>query len=450
MTRRRLLGASAAAAGMLPLFNQEGLTTAAVAQTPASTNLNGTSLRILQWQHVIHEYDVWFGQFASAWGQQHGVAVTVDFVDSATIPNAVQTEITEGAGHDLIEHIAPLPTFAHGMVDLTDLVKEATSRHGAQQDFCHQDGMDAKTGIAYGFTHGYAPSAVNVRPKLWEPVHLPGGPTSWEELVAGSIDIWRQQGIELGLGMADDLDSNTSALIAMWAHGASIHDANGAITINRPETVEVVTRFKQLYDTCLTPGVFRWDILSNNTLMVNGQASVIFNALSAFRAAEAQKPEVAADFILRGPLYGPAGADHALAPAHARFISMIPAFSANQATAKEFLLALVANYNLATTASKSYNFPAFASTVPGLKQDGGPLDFDPAFSNQGSALSALKQSNSWTVQLGWPGPTTTLVASAINESVLSRMMARAAKGELSPKDAVAEAETRLKAIAARD
>ena len=448
LTRRRILGAGGAA-GMLSFLDWEGLTAAAVAQTPPSANLNGTSLRILQWQHVIHEYDVWFGQFASTWGQQHGVAVNVDFVDTATIPNALQTEIAMGAGHDLIEHIAPLPMFAQSMVDLNDLVKEATTRHGAQQDFCRQDGMDTTSGRAYGFTHGYAPSAVNVRPKLWEPVQIPDGPTTWDELSSGSAGIWRQQGIELGLGMADDLDSNTSALIALWAHGASIQDENGTIAINRPEAVEVVTRFKQLYDTCLTPGVFRWNILSNNTLMINGQASVIFNALSAFRAAEAQKPEIAADFLLRAPLNGPAGTDHALAPAHARFISMIPAFSPNQATAKEFLLALVANYNLATTASKSYNFPAFASTVPGLKQDGGPLDFDPAFPDQGTALSALKQSNSWTVQLGWPGPTTPLVASAIGESVLSQMMARAAKGELSPKNAVAEAETRLKAIAAR-
>lgn len=431
------------------MHNDMDAIAAAVAQTPSTVDLNGTSLRILQWEHVVSEYDMWFGQFASTWGQQHGVAVTVDRVDPATIPNAVQTELAAGSGHDLIEHIAPLTMFAGGMTDLADLLAEATRRHGAQQEFCRQDSLDTATGRMYGFTHGYSPTALNYRPTLWQASGMPSGPGRWDDLASGGAGIWSQQGIELGIGMSDDLDSNTTALIALWAHGANLQDENEAITINSPETVEVVTLYKQLYETCLTPGVFRWDVLSNNAKMANGQASAIVNALSAFRAAEAQKPEVAADFMLRSPLQGPAGPDHAVAPAHARFVSMIPAFSRNQETAREFLLALVANYPQAVTASKSYNFPAFASTVPGLKQDGGLLDFDPAFPDQKGVLTALKQSNRWTVQLGWPGPATPVVASAINEAVISTMMARAARGELSPQDAVIEAEHRLKAIAVR-
>ncbi|HEU0165211.1 MAG TPA: hypothetical protein VFQ54_09200, partial [Thermomicrobiales bacterium] len=80
---------------------------------------------------------------------------------------------------------------------------------------------------------------------------------------------------------------------------------------------------------------------------------------------------------------------------------------------------------------------------------GGPLDTDPKYPDQGSALSALKNSTSWTVQLGWPGPTNSLVAAAVDQSILPTMLARAAKGELAPKDAVAEAEARLKQIAAQ-
>jgi len=451
ISRRHLLGVSAVAASAVSMgmHSDAAAITAAVAQTPSTVTLDGTSLRILKWEHVVPEYDMWFGQFASEWGQQHGVAVSVDLVDTTMIPNAVQTELAAGSGHDLIEHIAPLTMFAGGMTDLTDLLLEATRRHGPQQDFCRQDALDVATGRMYGFTHGYAPTALNYRPTLWQASGMPQGPRQWDDLASGGANIWNKQGIELGLGMSDDLDSNTTVLIALWAYGASLQDENGAITINSPETIEVVNLYKKLYETYLTPGVFRWDVLSNNTKMANGQASAIVNALSAFRAAEAQKPEVAADFMLQPPLQGPAGPDHAMAPAHARFVSIIPAFSRNQETAREFLLALVANYPQAVTASKSYNFPAFASTVPGLKQAGGLLDFDAAFPDQKGTLTALKQSNRWTVQLGWPGPTTPVVASAIDEAVISTMMARAARGELSPQDAVTEAESRLKAIAAR-
>lgn len=444
ITRRHLLKASAAALGTIPLAVQ-----AAAAQTPATADLTGSSLRILQWNHVIPGYDRWFTQFATAWGQQHGVTVTVDLVDSSTIPHAMQTEFATGTGHDLIEHIAPLPMFASSLVDLSDLVAEAARRHGDQQEFCRQDSLNPESGRFYGFAHGYAPTAINYRPSLWQAVNLPGGPATWYDLVRGGSRIWSEQGIALGFGLSDELDSNTSILAALWAHGASVQDKDGRIALNSPQTVQVVKLFTQLYRTAMTPAVFGWDILGNNQLLIDGQASAILNALSAFRTIQQRNQDLAKDLMLRAPLQGPTGTGSALAPAHVRFISMIPAFSPNRDAAQEFLLALVGSYAQVTDASGTYNFPAFPSTVPALKANGGPLDYNPSQPDQGTRLTTLKDANSWTTNLGWPGPTTVLSAAAVNESILSQMVARAARGELSAEDAVREAEARLNTLTAR-
>ncbi len=452
ISRRSLLTTAATTTAVTTaaaMFPGESIAQTVLPTQAPTVNLNGTTLRILMWNHVLNDYNGWFAQFAANWGQALGVSVYVDFVDAATIPNAVKTELATKSGHDLIEHIAPLPDVASEMVDLTDLVNELIARHGAQLDFCRQDSLDPATGRFYGLTHGYAPTAFNYRQSWWEAFGYASGPETYDDLVRGAISVWESQGAALGLGMSSELDSNTAALSALWAHGASLQDANGKITINSAETVQVVELYSRLYQQCMLPDVFQWDITSNNLGYQSGQLSAIVNALSAFRTTQQQQPDTAKDMMLRAPLAGPAGADHVLAPAHARFVSMIPQFSPNQDAAKEFLPAMVQNYSQITTASHNYNFPAFPSTVRGLMNGGGPLDTDPKYPDQGSALSALKNSTSWTVQLGWPGPTNSLVAAAVDQSILPTMLARAAKGELAPKDAVAEAEARLKQIAAQ-
>src|SRR5574337_589774 len=39
------------------------------------------TLKILQWSHFVPSYDKWFDAFAKAWGEAHGVQVTVDQID---------------------------------------------------------------------------------------------------------------------------------------------------------------------------------------------------------------------------------------------------------------------------------------------------------------------------------------------------------------------------------
>jgi multiple sugar transport system substrate-binding protein len=87
--------------------------------------------------------------------------------------------------------------------------------------------------------------------------------------------------------------------------------------------------------------------------------------------------------------------------------------------------------------------------MPGLTEDGGPLDNDPYGSEPPDKLGVLKSANDWTVNLGWPGPANAMIGECFNTFVLSDMMAKAARGDMSPEDAVAEAETTLNEIAQR-
>ncbi len=447
-TRRTLLkGAGGAGLGALayPVFQRSGRA-ATLKQTPPSRNIQGTSLRILQWSHFVPNYDKWFDQFLTEWGETNGVDAKVDHINTADVPATFASEVSAGQGHDLVEHIASLPQFERSVLDMTDLVNEVNTRHGQQLEMAKNNSFNPTTGVYYGFCHGYAPDPGNYRKSLWEQVDLPNGPTTFDELLQGGTRIKSEQGIQLGIGMSNEIDSKMAAQAMLWAFGGSIQDENENVIINSPETVAAVEYMAQLFKGAMTDEVFGWTAASNNQLMIAGQASYILNSISAYRSTQGTDPATADDIFFTTPLVGPGGKERALAHGHAVFIYMIPTYAKNQDTAREFLLHLVENYAEATNQSQLYNFPAWGSKVPELLQEGGLLDNDPYKSNPPNKLAVLKTAEEWTRNLGWPGPANAAIGEIFGLPTLPNMMARAATGELPAQEAVAQAETEIKAI----
>ncbi|MGH8903228.1 MAG: carbohydrate ABC transporter substrate-binding protein, partial [Egibacteraceae bacterium] len=91
-------------------------TTGMAALAAACGRGGGPDLRILMWSHFVPQHDRWFDQFATQWGRQVGVNVTVDHIDNAAIPTRISSEISAGQGHDLIQYIAPLPQFEQSVL----------------------------------------------------------------------------------------------------------------------------------------------------------------------------------------------------------------------------------------------------------------------------------------------------------------------------------------------
>ncbi len=443
ISRRSMIkgaGALALAGAMAPSIR--GLVTAK--QTPTTRNIEGTELKILLWQHFVPAHDVWFTQFVDEWGQANGVATQVDYINTAEVPTTFAAEIAAQEGHDLVEHIASLGQFEKSVVDMTDLIAEASARHGEMSGVAARSGYNPTTGKNFSFVHGYAPDPGDYRKSLWEAVDLPNGPTTWQELLDGGTRIKEEQGIQMGIGMSNEIDSNMAAQALLWAFDAAVQDENENIIINSPETIAAVEYMAQLYNGAMTPEVFGWNAASNNQLLVAGQASYILNSISAYRAAQEQNPEVAQDIFFAGPLAGPNGT--ALANGHAVYNAMIPTYSQNQDTAAEFILHLVNNYKTKTQESKLYDFPGFPSIAPELFEEGGWLDVDPYGSEPADKLMVLKGANDWTTNIGHPGPSNAIMGSVFGEFVLPNMLARVARGEQTAQESVAEAEGQVNAF----
>jgi multiple sugar transport system substrate-binding protein len=403
----------------------------------------GTELRILQWSHFVPQYDVWFDPFARDWGRVNQVDVTVDHIALGELPAALTAAIDAGEGPTLVEMVFAPPQFIEGLHDLTELNLQAQELFGEQLETSKMSSYLPATDTYYGFSPAWVPDPANYDKAMWEQVGYPDGPQTWADLLDGGAKIRDQLGVPLGLGMSPELDSRLAMRSIIWSHGGSIQDENECVVINSPETLEAVQFAAELYNSTMTEEVFAWNPASNNQGLIAGELSYILNSISAYRSLQEIDPE-AADNIGLGPaLVGPRGDQ--FASAHVWSVYVIPNYveGPELEAAKAFLLHLTANYNQAVFNSKLYNFPAFPSTVPELE---GWLANDPFGSRPTNKLEFLGDAKDWVTWLGYPGPANPAIGEVFGTNIIVTMMAEAARGEKTPEQAIADAETQINAI----
>jgi multiple sugar transport system substrate-binding protein len=397
-------------------------------------------LSILMWSHFVPAHDAWFDPWVKDWGSRVGVTVTVDHINYAELPARTQAEIQANQGHDLILHIAPVPQYEQSVLDLTDVVTEANNRHGEQLELCRKSSYNPTTRRYFAYAPAWVPDPGDYRRSLWTPVGLPNGPASWDDLLRGGADIKRTQNVQLGIGMSQEIDSNMAGRALLWSFGASIQDANEQVVINSPETVAAVDMMSRLYRDSMTPEVFSWNAASNNQGLAAGQLSYILNSISAWRTSQDTDPEVANDIFFTTALRGPADAR---AASHVMYNWIVPNFAANKDAAKEFLLHYTANLDVVAWQSKLYDFPAYDKVVPKL---GEWLRKDPFGAQPPDKLALLENSTEWSTNIGYPGTANTAEGEVFATFVIPNMFARAARGEVSPQQAVADAEAQIRPI----
>jgi len=407
--------------------------------TDPASRLSG-ELKILLWSHFVPAHDTWFDPFAKAWGDQVGVRVTVDHINNAEIPARTAAEIQARQGHDLIQYIAPLAQFEPSVVDLKDVGDEAAKRYGEQLPICVKSSQNPATGKHYAYAPAWAPDPGDYRKSLWQGVGFPNGPASWDELLKGGAEIKKSRGIQMGIGMSQEIDSNMAGRALLWSFGGSIQDANSQVVINSPETVAAVEFMVQLFKQTMTNEVFSWNAASNNQGLIAGQMSYILNSISAWRTAQEQNPEVANDIHFVPALKGPKAA---LVAQHVMYNWIVPNHAANVDAAKEFLLHYTANLASACYHSKLYDLPAFPRQVP---QVNSWLQNDPFGAQPPDKLKVLTNAVDWSVNVGYPGSMNTAEGEVFATFVIPNMLAKAARGEMTPQQAVQDAERQIRPI----
>ncbi|MGE5283798.1 MAG: ABC transporter substrate-binding protein [Actinomycetota bacterium] len=418
-------------------------------------------LKILVWSHFVPRFDKeWYDGYAKKWGEVNGVKVTVDHIGLAEIPSRTAAEVAAGQGHDLIEWVAPPSQFEPSVLDLSDVVKEAEKKFGKQHPLCRRSSYNPNTKKFYAFIPGWTIDPGNYRRSLWEKAGKGGGPETWEDLITYGGKIKKDQGIQLGIGLSQEIDSNMAGRALLWSYDSSVQDVKENVVLNNKHTVEAAQYMARLFKEAMTPEVFAWSAVSNNQALIAGRASYILNSVSAYRSAQKQVPEIAKDIYFTPALKGPRGTNFSCE--HVIYCDIIPKYSKNVDSAKKFLLDLVANYDQAMYASELYNSPAFFdatipagdrgyASVPGAKKmrdlHNAWFSADP-FALPGEEkgkLALLKDAEKWSTNMGHPGSANPAAGEVYATFVVPNMFANAARG-MQPEKAVEQATLLAKTI----
>jgi multiple sugar transport system substrate-binding protein len=408
------------------------------------------TLKILQWSHFVPAYDKWFDPWVQAWGEKNNVTVSVDHINYADIPTRTASEFNAGSGHDLILWIVPPSQYEQSTVDMRDVVQQVEKKYGKQYDFARLTNYNPHTNRYFGFTYSFAPDPGDYRRSMFEQVGMANGPTTWEEMLTATAQIKAKTkgAVRGGIGFSPEPDSNMAARALIWSFGGSVQDKDSNVTINSDQVVAAVDYMARLWKQAETAEVFSWNAASNNQGLVAGSLSFILNSISAYRTAQSTKPDVAKDIFFSKPLAGPNPGVKALASEHVIQTYIIPKFSKNVDAAKEFLLYLADHASDFVYQSQLYEFPVNPKTnaQDKLYGSGGWLDSDPYKSDPVTKLQVLKDATDWSVNVGYPGSANPAIGEIFDKGILPAMMAAAARGQKSPKDAVADAEQQVKSI----
>lgn len=410
---------------------------------------DGTRLQIMQWSHFVPAYDAWFdNEFAPAWGEANNVEVTVDHLDIASLDPSLIAALDAGEGPTLVELPLAAANYVEGVHDLSDLAARLEEEFGPMNDTCRATSYLPTNDMWYGICHGWVPDPGDYDIAMWTEAGFPNGPSTWAELLEGGAWIRENLGVPLGIGLSPEIDSNMAVRAIIWSFGGSVQDENECVTINSPEVLEAVEFLVDLYNQTMTEEVFGWTAASNNQGLIAGDLSYILNSISAYRSLQKIDPEAANNTGFTPALIGPRGDQHA--SAHLWFVYLIPSYvekdSPEYRAAEEFIAHLIRNYNDAVYASELYNFPAFEGTAPDLEEW---LQNDPFGSEPPDKLAFLADAEEWVTYLGYPGPSNPAIAEVYATNIIPTMMGQAALGEVTPQEAIDQAEAQINEIFAK-
>jgi multiple sugar transport system substrate-binding protein len=404
----------------------------------AATPRRVGTLRIAQFSHFVPAYDEWFdGQYTRQWGEHHGVQVAVDHLPYADMPDRAAAEVAAQQGHDIFHFIAPPAAFEDEVIDHQDLVAAVEASVGKMNPILERCTFNPKTKKRFGFPDSLFAQPVNYRTDLWDATGF--RPNTWEHVLRAAPEL-KAAGHPLGLSLSGDADGNVNLESLLNAYGGSIQDADGNVTINRPATVEAVKFAVALFRAGMTDEVLNWDpsASSNNRYLASGRASMIINTVSAVRAIEAQDPALAERVALAPSPAGPAGGRIVTLQG----VYVIWKFARNPQAAKQFLIDLAVNYRDAVVHSAFFNLPPFPGAVPDL---GDLVAADPAARPPGK-YRLLAEATSWSTNPGYPGYANAAVQEVWDQYLIPKMFAAAARGQMTPEEAVRTAESRINAI----
>jgi multiple sugar transport system substrate-binding protein len=427
--RRDVLKLTAGLAAGIPLFDAP-----AQAQAPAFTYRpeKGAKLRVLRWRRFVQGDEDAFMANVKRFSEKFNVEVRVDNEGWEDVRPKAAVAANVGSGPDIIYGWFDDPhQYPDKLVDLTDVATYLGAKYGGWYDVART--YATRGGRWIGLPLGAAGATFVHRVSHVEAAGFKQFPRD----TAGFLELCKAlkaRGTPPGFALGNAVgDGNSWCYWLLWAFGGRMVDEKNNVVINSPETIRALEYAKELYAT-FVPGTLSWLDPNNNKAFLDGQISVTNNGISIYYAAKTSKDPKIQELV---PDIG-----------HANY----PIGPVGRPTELHLLTqAMVFRYTKAPNAAKA--FVAFMME----KEQYEPWQ-QAAIGYVTQPLRAYESNPVWTVDPkhtpyrdcvknmthhGYAGTLGYHSAAAMADFIVVNMVAEAASGARTPKEAAERAATRL-------
>ena len=395
-------------------------------------------LSLVQWAHFVPRYNAWFRTWAQAWGEQNDVEVTVDLEVYTLLPQLAAAEVKAKRGHDIFGFLSPPARYEDQVIDHRAIVRQVEGAVGAYGDLGKRSTYNPRTKRYFGVSDYHVPAPLIWRHDVWNEIGR--SPATWEH-VREAAPTLKERGHPIGIGLADDADSNVALLSLMMCFGSFLQDETGALAINSESTVAAVEFMADLQRAGGESSAFDWGATSNNEFVLSGKGSLIVNAISPIRRAEDLGMPFARELWIWPVPQGPGGR---LGLGQYTSVYSVWKFARNRSAAEKFLADLCLASSEAVPASSFFNYPTFPGAHP-AKELYKAAAADPRMpKGKYSILTTVAAKH--TQSAGYPGHANAAVQETLDRFLIPRMFAEVARGRTSAAESVRATSTQMKAI----
>ncbi len=433
INRRNFLKLSAGIAAGTTLGAGAAYTPAALAQAGwGNQPEKGAKLRVLRWSRFVQGDIDQYMKNVQAFTAKYGIEVRVDNESWEDVRPKAAVAANTGAGPDIIlgtNDDADL--YPEKLLDVTDLANYLGKKYGgwypAGEAYLRPNGKNW-----IGIPLGAAGSMIVYRESQVKAAGFDSFPKDTDTFLK-MMQALKAKGTPGGFALGHATgDANTWCHWLVWAFGGKMVDKSGKVVLDSPETIKALEYSKELYATFI-PGTLSWLDPSNNKVFLDGQISVTNNGISIYYAAKTSKdPKIlamAADINHASYPVGPAGTGIAF---HLFLNQMIFKYTKYPKAAKEFIRFMMEEEQFGPWMQASIGYVAH----PLAAYAKNPIwTVDPKHLQYRDAVKDLRPA-------GYDGKLGYASAGALADFIIVDMVAEAASGSKTPKEAAAAAQKR--------
>ena len=398
----------------------------------SNTPEKGAKLRVLRWSRFVQGDIDRYMVNVKAFQDKYGVEVRVDNEGWEDVRPKAAVAANTGAGPDIILSTNDdANLYPEKLVDVTDVCTYLGAKYGGFYPVCDPYlRPDGKKWI--GVPLGVAGVAMNYRISAMKAAGFETFPKDTDGFLK-LCKALKEKGTPAGFALGNATgDANTWCQWIVWAHGGKLVDQSNKVVIDSPETLKALEYVKELYTT-FVPGTLSWLDPSNNKAFLDGQLFLTNNGISIYYAAknstDPKLKEIAADMDHANMPIGPVGKPTEF---QLFFNQMIFKYSKYPKAAKEYL-----RFMMEAEQMDPWVQAAIGYVTPALQYyEKNPIwTVDPKHTPYRYSMKNMLPS-------GYSGKMGYASAGALADFIVVNMVAEAASGSKTPKEAAERAQKR--------